>query len=111
MQTQMAATQAERDQAIAAAQHVGTNFSQLQGQLQALTEERDYLKAQYDVQPTPVEVDTGDVSTLEQQIVEKEQALQAARVAGDVETYERLASEHAKLSSAYARSLRLRQRR
>ena len=55
-------------------------------------------------------ITTTDVPTLEEDIVKKQSEMAVARDASDVDEYERLTEEHAQLSAALARAMRLRQR-
>ena len=81
-------------------------ISNIKAKLAVVTAERDSLREH--AGNGSAELPHMDVPTLEQEVVAKEQQLQQARSNGDVEKYEGLSAEHAKLSSAYARALRLR---
>ena len=81
-------------------------ISNIKAKLAVVTAERDSLREH--AGNGSAELPHMDVPTLEQEVVAKEQQLQQARSNGDVEKYESLSAEHAKLSSAYARALRLR---
>ena len=109
IQQQLAAVQAERDQAVGAAREAGSSCAQMQGQLQALTEERDNFRSQIPFR-SEQEVMATDVPTLEGEIVRLQQELGEAMSSSDPEGYQRKASEHAKVSDALVRALRLRPR-
>ena len=84
-------------------------LAKVRAECAAVAAERDALRQEAGA-AQPGEVTTTDVPTLEQEIVARETALAEARAKADVDEYERLAAEHAKLSTAYARSLRQRAR-
>ena len=78
--------------------------------MQQLQAERDAARAQAQRDMTP-EVSTSDVSTLEQEIIQKQSEMTEAKTAKDMAVYTSHVEEHAKPSAALVRAMRLRQRR
>ena len=78
----------------------------------SIAAERDSLRCELSAAKGQVAADVAirDVPTLEAELVAKEADLAAARSAGDVDKYEQISAEHARLSSALARAMRMRVR-
>ena len=74
----------------------------------ALTSERDALQVRYSSADLAPEVIITDSPTFEQEVVNKQQEMAAARDAHDAEEYGRLTEEHAKVVAALAQAMRQR---